>query len=101
MTRWLMASREGLGAPTKPTELTKPAVKGTGPEVLSVKSVLSGWLREEHGLCGEGLNDLLDAWEERAAIRQYDAGQTREEAEWAAARDVAGSKGCRIGLGGA
>ncbi len=32
--------------------------------------------------------DELDAWQERAAIMQYDAGMTREQAEAAALADV-------------
>ena len=28
--------------------------------------------------------DLVELWEERAAIQQYDGGLTREEAEWQA-----------------
>ena len=67
MTRWLTTSREGLGVLTKPTEPTKPAPKSACPEVLSVLSVLSGWLRSDHGVGNEDLRDLLDAWEERSA----------------------------------
>lgn len=88
MTRWLLAAREGLGTGTKPTQPTKPAPEGRPDEVLSVKSVLS-----EEGEVGSGLpqdlcGDLLDAWEERAAIREYDGAQTRGEAERGALREL-------------
>ena len=88
MTRWLRAAQEGPGALTKPTELTKPLGVGAAQRVLSVLSVLSGGGEAAGGATGDDLHDLLDAWEERAAIREYDGGQTREEAERDAAREV-------------
>lgn len=89
MTRWLAAAREGLGALTKPTKPTEPPVGGTDREVLSVLSVLSGRGEAVAGLTDEARQDLRDAWEERAAIREYDGGQTREEAELEASRELA------------
>ena len=34
--------------------------------------------------------DLLELWEERRAIRQYEAGLSREDAEWGAFLSVQG-----------
>ena len=81
MTRWLRAARGESEALTKPTELTEPRPEWAKNGVLSVKSVLSG------GESGEpdDLAYLIGDWEERAAIREYDGGQTREVAEWMAA----------------
>ncbi len=86
MTLWLRAAREGIAALTKPTQPTEPQAHRTPREVLSVKSVLSA-----ARLAAVRANPaLLDAWEERAAIREYDGGETREQAEWGALRDVEG-----------
>jgi hypothetical protein len=41
---------------------------------------------------------IVDLFEERAAIREYDGGQTRAEAEAAAVADVARSTGCAPSL---
>lgn len=47
------------------------------------------WLRARwREACGEAWPPL-DAWEERAAIREFDGGQQREEAERAAYAEVA------------
>lgn len=84
MSRWLRAAREGPSALTKPTEPTEPLSVPPVGEVLSVLSVLSGGGEGE----SESLTDRLAAWEERAAIREYDGGQSREVAEREAAREV-------------
>lgn len=36
--------------------------------------------------------DLVELWEERAAIQQYDGGLTRAEAEWQAFLSVQGGQ---------
>ena len=46
--------------------------------------------RSEFTVADPGLQERLDAYEERAAIMQYDGGMTREEAEKAAWLDVFG-----------
>lgn len=80
MTRWLRAAREGVASLTKPTELTEHQQTSPHTEVLSVKSVLS---------IGAEINTgIVDAWEERAAIREFDGGQSRKDAERDAARDI-------------
>jgi len=91
MTRWLRAAQAGVDRLTKPTELTEPAkhpalVPPGG--VLSVKSVLSEGGRMQPAAGASALADLVDAWEERAAIRQYDGGQAREDAEKGAAVEL-------------
>jgi len=80
MTRWLRAAREGIEALTKPTELTEHPPILPNTEVLSVKSVLS--------IGGEINTEIVDAWEERAAIREFDGGQSRKDAECDAASDI-------------
>ena len=85
MTRWLRAARGESEALTKPTELTEPRSVGGNPPVLSVKSVLSGGDSDE----ADDPACLIGDWEERAAIREYDGGQTRGVAEREAAREVA------------
>lgn len=112
MTRWLQAAKQDAAPRTKLTEPTKPKageIEGgadtTGSEVLSVLSVLSA--RECAGLAsGQALTvpyptngplipiehisvDALDAFEERAAIREYDGGQTRAMAEAVALAEAA------------
>lgn len=88
MTRWLRAAQVGLSGLTKPTELTEPPQAGPAPKVLSVKSVLSEGGEAVWAAEGRPSRDLVDAWEERAAIREFDGGQSREDAERAAARDL-------------
>lgn len=88
MTRWLEAAQRASEAGTKPTKLTEPSPEG----VLSEKSVLS---RGGNAFAPEMTPAELarDAFEERAAIRQFDGGQSRagaERAAWAEARRVAG-----------
>lgn len=39
---------------------------------------------------GRSIDDVLELWAERAAIREYDGGMKRREAERAAEDDVAG-----------
>ncbi len=88
MTRWLQAARRESVAGTKPTKPTEPS-----PErVLSEKSVLSGGekLPAPEMTPAELARDL---YEERAAIREFDGGQDRAEAEreaWIEARRAAG-----------
>ena len=84
MTRWLQAARVRQSPETKPTELTKPQTSPRPEGVLSVKSVLSEGVQPDPAQ----LALLLDRWEERAAIREFEAGQTRANAEAAAAREV-------------
>jgi len=88
MTRWLDAAK---GRVTPLTELTKPTEPQGQPHavgVLLVKSILSGGgeVRAEALTAAE--HDLLDAWHERAAIREYDGGMERRDAARAAAVDV-------------
>lgn len=90
MTRWLRAAQGGLGPLTKPTELTKPTQAKPEPGVLSVKSVLSEGAGPEQGPAQSLPDDLLDQWQERAAIREFDGGQSREEAEQGATRELYG-----------
>ncbi|WP_156102983.1 hypothetical protein [Thioclava atlantica] len=71
MTRWLAAARAPQTRLTKPTELTNPQ----SSEVLSVLSVLSGHPEV-----------MLDLWEERAAVREYEGEEPRVQAEHNAAR---------------
>lgn len=88
MTRWLQAAQRASEAGTKPTKLTEPSPEG----VLSEKSVLS------EGVKADPVPDdpealARDLYEERAAIREYDGGQDRPEAEhaaWIEARRAAG-----------
>jgi hypothetical protein len=89
MTRWLQAAQRASEAGTKPTKLTEPSPEG----VLSEKSVLSEGVRADP--VPEMTPDELarDIFEERAAIREFDGGQTRAEAEraaWPEARRAAG-----------
>jgi len=76
MTVWLNVARKG---PRALAELTKPQSSQPDRDVLSVKSVLS---YEGHPTTA----DIFDLWEERAAIREYDGGQSRESAERDAAK---------------
>lgn len=84
MTRWLHVARGAQSPATKPTELTKPQDPYHTEGVLSVKSVLS----EGEAPDPAQLALILDLWEERAAIREYDAGQGRAEAEAYAAGEI-------------
>jgi hypothetical protein len=77
MTRRLRAAKEGVAAMTKLTE-HPPILPNT--KVLSVKSVLS--------IGGEINTEIVDAWEERAAIREFYGGQSRKDAECNAAKDI-------------
>lgn len=92
MTRWLRAAKSIPEARTKPTKLTKPPLN----EVKSEKSVLSEGVRINSA---DPLPDMTpeelarDIYEERAAIREHDGGQSRPEAEaaaWQEARRAAG-----------
>ena len=104
MTRWLEAAKSAREARTQPTELTKPAreLRDGGDDttergVSSVLSVLSGGGEAKsappraHKLA-PGL-EALDAFEERAAIREADGGQAREVAEAGALAEVAQAAG--------
>lgn len=90
MTRWLQAAKRSYVAGKKLNLPKQPP----GPEVNSVNSVNSG---------GQGADiappDMLpeelarDLYEERAAIREFDGGQERAEAEataWQETRRAAG-----------
>jgi hypothetical protein len=48
------------------------------------------WLRDHWRDVAAETWPEFDQWEERAAIREFDAGQTRADAEAAAYRDVMG-----------
>ncbi len=85
MTRWLDAA---TGRMTPLTELTKPTESQGQPceaGVLSVKSILSGEGEAGAEALTVGEQDVLDAWHERAAIREFEGGMDRAEAERAAA----------------
>lgn len=84
MTRWLEAARLAGAAGTQPT-------KPHRSKVSSVLSVLSGGAK--HGGIPIDRDLILDHLEERAAIREFDGGQTREEAEAGALVDIAKSTG--------
>lgn len=90
MTRWLHAAQRASEAGTKLTKLTEPP----SIEVLSEKSVLSGGetpLTRDPEITPDDL--ARDLYEERAAIREFDGGQDRAEAEraaWIEARRAAG-----------
>ncbi len=88
MTRWLDAARGDMTPLTEPTKPTESTNQSPEADIVSVLSVLSGRGEARHeDLTAEDL-DLLDAWHERAAIREYDGGMERGEAERAAVRDV-------------
>jgi hypothetical protein len=102
MTQWLQAARQDVAPrtkPTQPTKLTGRAIGGgtaTEEGVLSVSSVLSGAVRpipETSGAMPPDPESIRDLLEERAAIREYDGGQTRAEAEAGALGDIARSTG--------
>lgn len=48
------------------------------------------WLRQNRAALMREVWPQYDDWEERAAIREFDGGQTRPEAEEAAYQEVAG-----------
>lgn len=84
MTRWLEAAQRASGAGNLPKKPKQPPM----PEVNSVNSVNSGG---RNALTPEEL--AHDIFEERAAIREFDGGQDRAEAEaaaWIEARRGAG-----------
>lgn len=84
MTRWLEAAQRASGAGNLPKKPKQPPM----PEVNSVNSVNSDARKTMTP------DDLaLDIYEERAAIREFDGGQDRAEAEraaWIEARRAAG-----------
>lgn len=90
MTRWLQAAQRASGAGNKLNLPKQPPA----PEVNSVNSVNSGGRKADAAppdMTPEAL--ALDIYEERAAIREFDGGQSRPEAEaaaWAEARRAAG-----------
>lgn len=84
MTRWLQAARGAQPPATQPTELTKPPDLPRPEGDLSVKSVLSEGAKPDPAQMAL----ILDLWSERAAIREYEAGQSRSEAEARAAREL-------------
>lgn len=93
MSRWLAAA--GLLSPDRTdktdftqAEVVQEAASTAGEGVLSVKSVLSGGREPIAASCPTAA--ILDAFEERAAIREFDAGESRANAEAAAWADVAG-----------
>lgn len=79
MTRWLRAAQQASEVLTKPTELTKPPPDAGRTEVLSVLSVLSEG--DEPSLAVD-----FDAFEETAAIIEFDGGLSRSHAELLAAQ---------------
>ena len=81
MTRWLQAAQRASGAGK---ELNLPK-QPRAPEVNSVNSVNSGG-RKADAAPPDMTPDALarDLYEERAAIREYDGGQDRADAETAA-----------------
>lgn len=93
MSRWLAAA--GLVAPdrTDRTDRTQAQVVQVDPDtrsegVLSVKSVLSGG--REAIAASYPPAAIRDAFEERAAIREFDGNQSRVEAEAAARAEMHG-----------
>jgi len=91
MTRWLQAAKQATAPRTKLTEPTKPHRK----PVLSVLS--EGELSEAAPPAETCEADALDRYEERAAIREHDGGQTRAEAEAAALGEAARVSGTTPG----
>lgn len=88
MTRWLDAARGDMSPLTELTKPTEPMPQSPEADVLSVLSVLSDRGEVRDGDLTADEQYLLDAWHERAAIREYDGGMERGEAERAAIRDV-------------
>lgn len=81
MTRWLQAAQRASGAGKKLNLPKQPPA----PEVNSVNSVNSGGQKANAAPPEMTPEELArDLYEERAAIREYDGGQDRAEAEAAA-----------------
>ena len=86
MTRWLDAVHEAVSAENLPKQPKQPLSTG----VNSVNSVNS----DDQKLLSLSAEELVrDLYEERAAIRQFDGGQSRTEAETGALADVAKTTG--------
>jgi len=98
MTRWLLAAQEATDLGTEPTKPMQRAIQGRADSIIrgalpvsSVLSVLSEGKRADRGSPDPDSN--LDLYEERAAIREFDGGQARADAEAAALAKAARAAG--------
>jgi hypothetical protein len=77
--------RPGLKQTTDPDQFQKPYLDAQGDPVIPFDSDP----RYHHWAGGQSLDATTrELWEERAAIREFEGGQTREEAERGALEDI-------------
>lgn len=88
----LERAQEPRTLPTFPTSPTKTALRGQNVGTVgNVGRVADAEKKTPH--TADALADALDHFEERAAIREHDGGQTRAEAEAAAMLEAAEAYG--------